>query len=68
MDREERIELTAQMLVSLGWSEKNAKATAVQSTDDGSPVLETYSLNLFLFRFTILRGSLNATRKTMVMS
>ena len=45
MDREERIELTAQMLVSLGWSEKNAKATAVQSTDDGSPVLETYSFH-----------------------
>jgi hypothetical protein len=45
MYREERIELTTQMLVSFGSSEDSAKSTAIQSVNDGNPILETYSFH-----------------------
>lgn len=45
MNREERIRLTTQLLVNFGWSEGNAESTAIQSADDGEPVLEKYSFH-----------------------
>lgn len=45
MNREDRIQLTTQMLVGLGWTEDSAKSTAIESADAGEPVLETYSFH-----------------------
>ncbi|QDV55159.1 hypothetical protein [Rosistilla oblonga] len=45
MNREERIKLTTQLLINFGWGEDSAKSTAIQSADNGEPVLETYSFH-----------------------
>lgn len=45
MERDRRIELTTQLLIGFGWSEKSARARAIESVAEGEPVLETYSFH-----------------------